>query len=50
MVSFLQDVCYTAVSGLHYCWCSSKDLCNNSAKYYISTVLLLLLILHQLFT
>merc|ERR1711879_1118176 len=27
-----------------------KDVCNNSAKYYISTVLLLLLVLHQLFT
>ena len=26
----LQDVCFQSKTGLEYCWCSSKDLCNQS--------------------
>ena len=25
---FFKDFCYTSGSGLEYCWCSKRDLCN----------------------
>ena len=27
---FFKDFCYTSGSGLEYCWCSKRDLCNGS--------------------
>merc|ERR1712098_546070 len=43
-----QDVCFMSSSGLEYCWCSSKDLCNHSnmvvSRSFILSVILSILL------
>ena len=44
-----QDLCYVATSGLQYCWCSSKDLCNlASSKHQSGRMILGLIIMKYL--
>ena len=31
------DRCYTAKSGLSYCWCSQKDLCNEAISWKVTS-------------
>ena len=42
-----QDFCFTSRSGLEYCWCSSRDLCNTSPRsdreHLVTIVMVMLL-------
>jgi len=43
------DICFDAKDGYSYCWCSTKDLCNNCPALTTSPILLVLsfLLAHQ---
>jgi len=42
------DICFDSKSGLSYCWCSHRDLCNSSTRYSLNIFLGFLLPFHAL--
>ena len=36
LLILFQDICHLSSSGLKYCWCSAKDLCNSGYALNIS--------------